>query len=725
MPRLSVCDAGARSSAMASLLSCAVPGTVVYDLFNSRTSRSNIEHSLLRPQALDTAVRGGHRCSSTTTGTSPASRACRRQPAPASTARSSCPTRWTCSSSARVPPACSWSAQLSQFPDVTTRIIERRDGRLVLGQADGIQPRSVETFQAFGFAERIVAEAYNIAYMNFWGPDPENPRDIVRTARTEDYGLKISEFPHLIVNQARVLDYFAEAAAYGPGRIVPDYGIEFLGLTVHDEGEHPVEVRVRYTAGERAGEERTVRAKYVVGCDGARSGVREAIGRKHVGAFSAHAWGVMDVLVNTDFPDWRTKCAINSDAGNILHIPREGGYLSRMYIDLGEVADDDDHRVRQTPIEEIIRKANEILHPYSIDVKQVAWHSVYEVGHRVTDKFDDVDPGEASDPRVFLTGDACHTHSAKAGQGMNVSMQDGFNLGWKLGHVLTGLSPASLLSTYSAERQPVAQQLIDFDREWSSLMARKPEEISDPQELATFYLGTAEFPSGFMTQYGPSMIVTDAAHQALADGVPARQAVQVRRGRARVRRQRRAPRPPRQGRRPLAHLRVRRRARGGGALGAGRVGGVDGVGRLAARPAHAGRCRRRRRVRRQGRLPAAVTRRSTSPVCPRCSCPQTGPLGLTDWEKVYAAGPSAWTSADIFDERDLSRDGVVVVVRPDQYVAAVLPLTATDELAPSSQARCISSGVASDCPRSERRPPVHGVHRPRAAATGRIARETR
>ncbi len=86
---------------------------------------------------------------------------------------------------------------------------------------------------------------------------------------------------------------------------------------------------------------------------------------------------------------------------------------------------------------------------------------------------------------------------------MNVSMQDGFNLGWKLGHVLTGRSPESLLHTYSAERQPVAQQLIDFDREWSSLMARKPGEISDPQDLATYYLATAEFPSGFMTSTVP------------------------------------------------------------------------------------------------------------------------------------------------------------------------------------------------------------------------------
>ena len=572
------------------------------------------------------------------------------------------------------------AAQLSQFPDVTTRIIERREGRLVLGQADGIQPRSVETFQAFGFAERITAEAYNIAYMNFWGPDPENPRNIIRTARTEDYAFKISEFPHLIVNQARVLDYFADAAAKGPGRIVPDYGIEFVGLTVHGEGEHPVEVRLRHVAGERAGEERTVRAKYVVGSDGARSGVREAIGRKHVGEFAAHAWGVMDVLVNTDFPDWRTKCAINSSAGNILHIPREGGYLSRMYIDLGEVAADDEHRVRRTPIEEIIRRANEILHPYTIDVKQVAWHSVYEVGHRVTDKFDDVDVDQGHAPRVFLTGDACHTHSAKAGQGMNVSMQDGFNLGWKLGHVLTGLSPASLLETYSAERQPVAQQLIDFDREWSSLMARKPEEISDPQELANYYLGTAEFPSGFMTQYGPSMIVTDAAHQALAEGFPlgkrfkSAEVVRVCDGNA-------------------VHLGHHAKADGrwrvyafADAPAAGEESALSAWAEFIASPDSP--------VRRFTPAGADVDAVFDVKVIyqqryedvdlarvPEAFLPQTGPLGLTDWEKVYAAAPSAWTTDDIFAERGLSRDGVVVVVRPDQYVAAVLPLQAHDELA--------------------------------------------
>jgi len=565
------------------------------------------------------------------------------------------------------------AAQLSRYPDVTTRIIERRDGRLVLGQADGIQPRSVETFDAFGFAERIVAEAYNIGWMNFWGPDPENRDNIIRTTRTEDYGFQISEYPHLIVNQARVLDYFAEAAAKGPGRIVPDYGVEFLGLTVHTEGEYPIEVRVRYSAGARAGEERTVRAKYVAGCDGARSGVREAIGRKHIGGISAHAWGVMDVLVNTDFPDWRTKCAINAEAGNILLIPREGGYLCRVYVDLGAVAEDDDHHVRSTPIEAIIAKANAILHPYSLDVKQVAWSSVYEVGHRVTDKFDDVDVDADHAPRVFLTGDACHTHSAKAGQGMNVSMQDGFNLGWKLGSVLAGRSPEKLLETYSAERQPVAQQLIDFDREWSSLMARKPEEIEDPQELATFYLGTAEFPSGFMTHYGPSMIEGPSDHQGLATGFPLgmrfKSAEVVRVGDGNV-----------------IHLGHHAKADGRWRIYAFADASRSALSEWAAW------------------VPSLVSRYTPGDgdvdavfdvkvvyqdpfedvdlgEVPSAFLPQTGPFGLTDWEKVYAATQSTGATPSIFDERGLSRDGVVVVVRPDQYVAAVLPLTAREELA--------------------------------------------
>src|SRR5690606_34822040 len=212
---------------------------------------------------------------------------------------------------------------------------------------------------------------------------------------------------------------------------------------------------------------------------------REAIGCHMVGDKANHAWGVMDVLAVTDFPDIRTKCSIQSESGNILLIPREGGFLFRMYVDLGVVPEDDYGAVRETPIEEIIRRANAIIHPYTREVRNVAWHSVYEVGHRLTDRFDDL-TGEgvgSKTPRVFIAGDACHTHSAKAGQGMNVSMQDGWNLGWKLGHVLVGRAPESMLDTYSAERQGIAPNLTDFDREWSTLMATRPAATEDPAQL--------------------------------------------------------------------------------------------------------------------------------------------------------------------------------------------------------------------------------------------------
>jgi phenol 2-monooxygenase len=575
------------------------------------------------------------------------------------------------------------AAQLSQFPGITTRIVERRGGRLAIGQADGIQARSVETFQAFGFAERIIAEAYRITEMAFWKPDPLNPANIVRAARTLDDAHGISEFPHLIVNQARVLDYFAEVMANAPTRMSPDYGYEFRSLEV-GEGEYPVTVTLVHTSGPDEGRERIVRAKYVVGADGARSKVRESIGCTLAGDQANHAWGVMDVLANTDFPDIRLKCAIQShDGGSILLIPREGGHLFRMYVDLGEVPADDHGAVRKTTIEQIIAKANAIVHPYTVDVRNVAWHSVYEVGHRLTDRFDDVRPEEMGTrtPRVFITGDACHTHSAKAGQGMNVSMQDGFNIGWKLGHVLEGRSPESLLSTYSAERQVIAKNLIDFDKEWSTLMAKKPEEFASPSELEDFYVSTAEFPAGFMTQYAPSILVGSPAHQDLATGFTI------------GKRFKSAPVVRVCDTNPL-HLGHQAKADGRWRIyvfadAAAPVMGKEGTASpsadlagwlanapdspLAATPegADADAWFDVKVIYQQDHTSIDIN------AVPAVFKPEVGPFKLTYLENVYGTDPAA----DIFELRGLDRGGVVVVVRPDQYVANVLPLTATAELA--------------------------------------------
>lgn len=573
------------------------------------------------------------------------------------------------------------AAQLSQFPSITSRIIERRPSRLAIGQADGIQARSVETFQAFGFAERITAEAYRITEMAFWKPDPDDSSSIYRASRAVDDPAGVSEFPHLIVNQARVLDYFAEVMAHSPTRNRPDYGYEFVALDVADHGDYPVTVTVRHTTGDLEGQTRLIHAKYVVGADGARSGVRDAIGCIPQGDKAFHAWGVMDVLAVTDFPDIRTKCAIQSGSGgSILLIPREGGHLFRMYVDLGEVAADDNGNVRNTSIDDIIGQANDILRPYAIDVRNVAWHSVYEVGHRVTDRFDDIPPAQIDSrtPRVFITGDACHTHSAKAGQGMNVSMQDGFNLGWKLAHVLQGHSPATLLSTYTAERQVIAQNLIDFDKQWSALMAKRPDEVSSPSELEDFYVKTAEFPAGFMTEYAPSMIIATPEHQHLAFGYPI------------GKRFKSAPVVRVADANPI-HIGHHHRADGRWRIyvfapeqtfaneGSPVAEWAEWLANspdspvLTYTPEHTD-------------LDSIFDIKVIYPVThtyvdiasvPSIFTPKVGPFKLIDYEKVYAVDPSV----NIFTERQIDPRGAIVVVRPDQYVAQILPLSATTALA--------------------------------------------
>jgi phenol 2-monooxygenase len=149
--------------------------------------------------------------------------------------------------------------------------------------------------------------------------------------------------------------------------------------------------------------------------------------------------------------------------------------LVRLYVEMDKLSETERVADRGLSEQDIIAKAQRILHPHTLNVKEVVWWSIYEIGHRLTDRFDDVPEDQISTraPRVFVAGDACHTHSPKAGQGMNVSMGDTFNLGWKLISVLEGHSDPMLLATYSEERRATAKALIDFDHQWSRAVSAK------------------------------------------------------------------------------------------------------------------------------------------------------------------------------------------------------------------------------------------------------------
>jgi len=424
------------------------------------------------------------------------------------------------------PAGLTLAAQLAVFPDIRTALIEQKSEPLHLGQADGIACRTMEMFQAFGFADKVQKEAFWINEVTFWKPDERNPAHIVRHGRVQDTEDGLSEFPHVVLNQARVHDFYLEFMRNAPTRLQPHYARKLLEVRVDPAGgDYPVTARIERTDAAHAGQVETVRARYVVGCDGARSAVRKSIGRELVGDAANQAWGVMDVLAVTDFPDIRHKVAVQSaNGGNLLVIPREGGYLVRLYVELDKLGEDERVAQRRITLEQLIAAAQRILHPYTLDVKEVAWWSVYEIGHRICDKYDDVPEAEMPErlPRVFIAGDACHTHSPKAGQGMNFSMQDTFNLGWKLAAVLRGRCVPQLLHTYSAERQHMGQALITFDREWARMISDKPADGGsggvDPKEFQKYFQQHLHFTAGMGTVYRPSMICGDARYQELARG---------------------------------------------------------------------------------------------------------------------------------------------------------------------------------------------------------------
>ncbi|MEN9539362.1 MAG: hypothetical protein RLZZ126_1597 [Pseudomonadota bacterium] len=587
------------------------------------------------------------------------------------------------------PAGLTLAAQLSAFADIRTVIVDQKPGPLQLGQADGIACRTLEMFDAFGFAERVLRESCWITETTFWKPSDADRSRIARSGRVQDVEDDLSHMPHVILNQARVHDFYLETMQRSPSGLVPHYARRLVGLERAPEGtsDHPVTVRLERQDDGHVGEVETIRARYVVGCDGARSGVRQSIGRALQGDSANQAWGVMDVLAVTDFPDIRFKSLIQSGSeGSIVLIPREGGYMVRIYVELDKLKADERVAARNISIEQLIAAAQRIFHPYTLDVKEVAWWSVYEIGQRLCDKFDDVAEEEVGTriPRVFIAGDACHTHSPKAGQGMNVSMQDGFNLGWKLASVLRGRCAPGFMHTYSAERQAIAKQLIDFDREWAAMLSaplRKPGDPVgtgvEPAEVQRYFVQHGRYTAGTATRYTPALLTGQATHQALARGLE----IGTRFHSAPVVRLSDA-KPLQLGQVLLADGRWRLIAwagRGDDASAASPVGQLcrwlaeapeSPIKRYTPAGADVDAVFDMRAVFQQSHDTLAVTQ------MPALLFPHKGRHGLRDYEKVFSEGKQ-----NAYDLRGVDRErGCLVVVRPDQYIAQVLPLNAREAL---------------------------------------------
>jgi phenol 2-monooxygenase len=249
----------------------------------------------------------------------------------------------------------------------------------------------------------------------------------------------------------------------------------------------------------------------------------------------------VDSVVTTTFPDIRKRCAIHSPAGSIMVIPRErisgSQVLTRIYCQMEDDVEQDptlssatattvsvptpstpsfsstakeSAKARRSKIslDRITSQTQKVLAPYTISFSTVDWWAAYQIGQRATTSF------SAFSNRVHIAGDACHTHSPKAGQGMNVSMMDAFNLSWKLAHVILGLAPSALLDTYNDERLDIARQLIEFDTKFSSMFSGKMGAGQDEgggglthEEFLKVFRTGGGFTSGCGIEYKPSCLV--------------------------------------------------------------------------------------------------------------------------------------------------------------------------------------------------------------------------
>ena len=169
------------------------------------------------------------------------------------------------------PAGLTLAAQLSAFPEIRTAIVEQKPGPLEIGQADGIACRSVEMYQAFGFAERVIKEAYWVNETTFWKPDPVCRDRIARSGRIQDTEDGLSEFPHLILNQARVHEFLLDTMRDSPSRLEPFYARRLVELTIDREASPDYPVTARVERSRRSGRAMSSAATAPEASSGARS----------------------------------------------------------------------------------------------------------------------------------------------------------------------------------------------------------------------------------------------------------------------------------------------------------------------------------------------------------------------------------------------------------------------------------------------------------------------
>ncbi len=315
---------------------------------------------------------------------------------------------------------------------VRVRIVDKAAHSGTTSRALAVQARTLEFYRQIGLADAVTEAGRKVGAMTLWvGGKP------VTQVNLHDIGLGLGPFDYMFIYPQDEHEALLEGALLKAG-VKVDRGVELMAFT--DDGDC-----VRAVLQGPDGVQEMCEARYLAGCDGARSRVREVLDTGFPGGTYNQLFYVADVEASGAPVDGNLN--IDLDESDFLAVfPLKADGHVRL---VGVVKDERAQRPETLTFDDV---SDQAIRNLKIVVSHVNWFSTYRVHHRVADHF--------RRGRAFLLGDAAHVHSPAGGQGMNTGIGDAVNLSWKLAAVLKGRAAAPLLDSYESERIGFARRLV-------------------------------------------------------------------------------------------------------------------------------------------------------------------------------------------------------------------------------------------------------------------------
>jgi 2-polyprenyl-6-methoxyphenol hydroxylase-like FAD-dependent oxidoreductase len=344
------------------------------------------------------------------------------------------------------PTGLALACQLIRY-EVDFVIIEKNPGITQYSKALAVHARTLEIYEQIDLAAKAVSLGTVAGTVRML-----ESGEIVGEVDLSNVGRGLSGYPYLLVLEQSKNEQLMYEYLRANGRN-PLWETEFESLS---QTSTSVTAQVKNLNGDT----QIIEGKYLAGCDGPRSPVRQALGLSFAGSTFERIFYVADVRIDWKFSHDSLHVCIAPN-GVVAFFPLPGKDRWRIVGAFPEGLEKEQGEILYQEIEARIREEAEL----EFDITRVDWFSTYKVHTRHVERF--------SSGRCFLAGDSAHIHTPAGGQGMNTGIQDAYNLAWKLALVLKHSASEKILDTYNEERLPNAKRLTETTDRMFNLAAGK------------------------------------------------------------------------------------------------------------------------------------------------------------------------------------------------------------------------------------------------------------